>query len=180
MKKLLIIFLLLAVISIAQAAAPQSAPASNSLFVKEFLTDLDGTQDKLISLAKAVPEDKYGWRPADGVRSIGEVYMHIADSNFQLPKFAGVQPPANLPKEMEKITNKQETLDWLQKSFDHIRKNIGSMSDADLAKAAKLFGKDRTNLAVWLLIINHMHEHLGQSIAYARSNSIVPPWSMQN
>ena len=180
MKRYLVIFLLLAVISIAQAASPQSAPASSSLFVKEFLADLDATQDKYLSLAKAVPEEKYSWRPGEGVRSISEVYMHIAEANFELAKFAGVQPPANLPKEMEKITNKQEILDWMQKSFDHIRKNIGSMSDADLAKGTKLFGKDRTNLAVWLLIINHMHEHLGQSIAYARTNNVVPPWSQQN
>src|SRR5262249_42618825 len=109
-----------------------------------------------------------------------EVYMHVAESNFELPKFAGVKPPADLPKDMEKITSKQEVLDWLQKSFAHVRKNVASMSDADLAKTTKLFGKDSTNMGVWLLIINHIHEHLGQSIAYARTNNTVPPWSAQN
>src|SRR5262249_39851777 len=131
MKRYLVIFLLLAVISIAQAASPQSAPASNSLFVKEFLIDLDSREDRLLSLAKAVPEEKYSWRPGEGVRSISEVYMHVAESNFELPKFAGVKPPADLPKDMEKITSKQEVLDWLQKSFAHVRKNVASMSDAD-------------------------------------------------
>jgi uncharacterized damage-inducible protein DinB len=154
---------------------PVPKPAAG--FKAEFFTDLDEVQKKITDLAAAVPADKYAWRPAEGVRSVSEVYMHIAGANYFLATFLGVQPPATMPKDIEKITDKQKVLVELQKSFEHLRGVAKTMNPADLDKPVTMFGNPTTQRGVYSTIMNHLHEHLGQSIAYARINGIVPPWS---
>jgi len=156
-------------------APPRSAPS----FRGEFFTDLDEVQKKITDLAAAVPAEKYAWRPGDGVRSVSEVYMHIAGGNYFLMTFLGVQPPADMPKDLEKITDKQKVLAELHKSFDYLRGVAKNLSPADLEKPVTMFGNQTTQRAVYSTILNHLHEHLGQSIAYARMNGIVPPWSKE-
>src|SRR5437868_12555466 len=91
-----------------QTPAKAAAPAQNGKgFRSEFLADLDEVQDKITRLAAAVPAEKYAWRPAEGVRSISEVYMHIAGANYFLATFVNVQPPSTMPKEIEKIAEKK-------------------------------------------------------------------------
>jgi uncharacterized damage-inducible protein DinB len=145
----------------------------------DFLSNFDDTQKKIISLAEAVPAEKYSWRPAEGVRSIGEVYMHIANANYGLPSALGVKPPAGISRDLEKtVTEKAKILEHLKTSFEHARKALASVGD--LSKPTKLFGRDNTYGGVELLIVTHLHEHLGQSIAYARTNKVTPPWSGGN
>jgi uncharacterized damage-inducible protein DinB len=145
----------------------------------EFLANFDDTAKKIVSLAEAVPADKYKWRPAPGVRSISEVYMHITGANFMIPNFLGAKMPEDLKlgRDSEKtITSKDEIIPLLKRAMEHTRRAIESGMDTP-DKATKLFGRDSTNAGVALLLITHMHEHLGQSIAYARSNGVTPPWS---
>jgi len=156
-------------------AARPAAPRTG--FRAEFLTDLADAQKKIIDLAGAIPESKYGWRPSVGVRSISEVYMHIAGTNYFLASFLGVKPPADIPRDFEKITDKQRVLIELQRSFEQLRNVAINTSDADLEKSVMLFGNPATERRVFVTILTHLHEHLGQSIAYARINGIVPPWS---
>jgi uncharacterized damage-inducible protein DinB len=145
----------------------------------DILSNFDDTQKKIISLAEAVPAEKYTWRPAEGVRSISEVYMHIAGANYMIPAGLGVKPPAGLTRDMEKtVTDKAKVIDHLKKSFEHARKVLEGTED--LNKPTKLFGRDNTYGGVELLIVTHLHEHLGQSIAYARMNKVTPPWSGGN
>jgi uncharacterized damage-inducible protein DinB len=142
----------------------------------DLLANLADTEKKIVSLAEAVPAEKYIWRPAEGVRSISEVFMHIAGANYTIPSALGVKPPAGLSRDMEKtVTDKAKVVEQLKQSFAHVRQAISSTTDD--AKATKLFGRDSTNGGVKLLIITHLHEHLGQSIAYARMNKVTPPWS---
>ncbi|MBV9494671.1 MAG: DinB family protein [Acidobacteria bacterium] len=155
----------------ATRAAAKPAPG----FREEFLGNLDEVQKKIVDLANAVPADKYSWRPAEGVRSISEVFTHIAGGNYYLATFLGVPPPAEMPKEIEKITDKKKVLAELQKSFDHVRQIV--KSDTDYERTVKLYGNDTTRRNVYMMMLNHLHEHLGQSVAYARMNGIVPPWS---
>ena len=143
----------------------------------DLLSDLDDVQKKVMQLATAIPASKYSWRPGRGVRSVSEVYMHIAGGNYFLATFLGVQPPATMPKDIEKITDKQKVLAELQKSFDHLRSVAKTINPADLEKPVTMFGNPTTQRGVYSTIMNHLHEHLGQSIAYARINGIVPPWS---
>ncbi|HEX3582767.1 MAG TPA: DinB family protein [Thermoanaerobaculia bacterium] len=159
------------------AKAPATAVQNGKGFRTEFFADLDEVQDKITRLATAVPSEKYAWRPAEGVRSISEVYTHIAGANYFLATFVNVQPPSTMPKDIEKITDKKLVLAELQKSFDHLRMVMRNTPDADLDKQVMLFGKPTTERAVFSTILNHLHEHLGQSIAYARMNGVVPPWS---
>lgn len=157
-------------------ALAQDAPQTG--FRADFLRQLADVQKKVTSLAEAMPQDKYGWRPGEGVRSVSEVYMHIAGANYFLLSLAGVKPPAGLDRNMEKtVTQKAKVIDELNKSFDYVRHAVTNMSDADLEKPAKLFGRSTNVEEVIFVMANHMHEHLGQSIAYARTNGVVPPWS---
>jgi uncharacterized damage-inducible protein DinB len=165
--------------TLAIAAAPRLRAADMPAgFRGEFLTQLADVEGKIEGLAQAVPDAKYTWRPAEGVRSISEVYMHIAGSNYFLLTFAGVPWPAGVPKDLEKTTDKAKVMEALKASFENLRQVVLKTSDADLEKPTKMFGHDTTYRGVIFTIANHLHEHLGQSIAYARMNGVVPPWSM--
>ena len=134
-------------------------------------------ESKIVALAEATPQEKYTWRPADGVRSISEVYMHIAGANYFFCTFMGVKPPATVNAAMQKETDKAKVVAALKASFEHVRTVVSALSDADLEKSVKVFGHETNYSGVLFSMANHMHEHLGQSIAYARTNGIIPPWS---
>lgn len=136
---------------------------------------------QLVSLAEATPADKFGWRPAEGVRSVGEVYMHIALGNYWLLGHAGVKLPDSAPEITpgleKKITAKADVIRWLKESLETVRH---SYPKADLKQKVQFFGKDTTSESVFLRILVHNHEPMGQSIAYARMNGITPPWSKKS
>ena len=156
----------------------QPAAAKISGFRGQFLDQLKDVETKIVSLAEAMPEEKYSWRPGEGVRSIGEVYVHIAGANFFFPTFLGVKAPAGMSPNMEKtITDKAKVIETVKASFAHARQAVANLTDADLEKSTKAFGRETTYQAVLFFMAYHMLEHLGQSIAYARTNGIVPPWS---
>lgn len=158
-------------------AAPTTPAPPKSGFRAEFLHDLDDVQKKIVSLAEAMPTDKYNWRPAPGVRSVSEVYMHIAGGNYFLASFVGMKMPSYDTTKLEKITEKPRVLEELRRSFDHLRTAALIATDADLEKSIKMFGSDTTERAAFVTALNHLHEHLGQAIAYARMTGVVPPWS---
>lgn len=172
----LILFLLVSVVAFGQQQTQTtSLPAG---FRGDFLRQMDEVQTKMSSLGDAIPADKYAWRPEPGVRSISEVYVHVAMGNFLIPQFVGIQPPAGITPDMEKtVTDRAKALQLVQQSFDHVKKGVLAMSDKDLEKPASFYGDKTTVRDVLFRLANHMHEHLGQLIAYARMNKIVPPWS---
>lgn len=143
----------------------------------EVLGEIEGLERKYVGLAEAMPEDKYGWRPGEKVRSVSEVFMHVTGANYMLPGFIGVKAPEGLPADMDKITAKAEVIKHLKGSFTHLKNAVMGMSDADIEKTAKMFGKDRTYREIGFFMAGHLHEHLGQLIAYSRMNGIAPPWS---
>jgi uncharacterized damage-inducible protein DinB len=144
----------------------------------ELLHDLDDMQKKILSLANAMPAAKYSWRPIRGVRSVSEVYMHIAGGNYTLVSFVGDRKTLDT-RSFERITEKPHVLEELRRSFDYLRDAIINTSEADLDKPIRMFGNDSTERAAFMMALNHLHEHLGQSVAYARMNGIVPPWSTE-
>jgi uncharacterized damage-inducible protein DinB len=157
---------------------PRQAPPALTGFRAEFFANLDDVQAKLMELAESTPREKYSWRPSKDVRSIGEVYMHIAGANYVLSTFLGY--PAPTPsRDLEKtVTKKEEVIAELRKSFDHLRTAVSKTTDLD--KQAKLFNNSTTSYrGVMITMLSHLHEHLGQSIAYARMNGVTPPWSRQ-
>jgi uncharacterized damage-inducible protein DinB len=132
---------------------------------------------QLLELAQATPPEKFSWRPAPGVRSIGEVYMHIAIANFYLLSVTGPKEPA-VEVSMEKtVTAKADVIDWLKRSLDAVATARAQLKPADYQRKVTIDNKVVTVDGMYLRIIVHANEHMGQSIAYARMNGIVPPWS---
>lgn len=167
---------LVAAPSLVRAQAVTAAAA----FRTEYLKQLDEAEKKFVQLAEAVPQDKYGWRPGPGVRSISEVYMHVAGADLMIPSALGLKPPAGMARDAEtKVTEKAQVIDALHKSFEHARKAAAAVTDEDMGAPVKLFGQDNTKMGVLFLMAYHLHEHLGQSIAYARTVGVTPPWSMK-
>jgi uncharacterized damage-inducible protein DinB len=104
--------------------------------------------------------------------------MHIAGGNYYLPTFIGIKAPEGMKADAEKtVTNKAEIAKALKASFDHLRNVVTSVSGADLDKTAEFFGNKMTYRNLLITCVAHLHEHLGQAIAYARSNNVVPPWT---
>jgi uncharacterized damage-inducible protein DinB len=134
---------------------------------------------QLVALAETIPVEKYGWRPAPGVRSVSEVLMHIALANFYLLSVTGPKMPAGLTSAgMEKtVTNKDEVIKWLKGSLDAVKTGHEGLKPADLPRKVKVDNTDATVDGMYLRIIVHANEHMGQLVAYARMNGIVPPWS---
>jgi uncharacterized damage-inducible protein DinB len=134
---------------------------------------------QLVALAEAIPADKYSWRPGPGVRSTSEVFMHIALANFYLLSVTGPEMPADMdsPRLEKTITDKAKVIDWLKRSLDAVRTAHAWTQPADLQRKVKIMGRDATVDGMYLRIIIHANEHMGQLIAYARVNGIVPPWS---
>lgn len=133
---------------------------------------------QLIALAEATPEKNFSWRPAAGVRSTSEVYMHIAIANFGLLSYTGPKMPADLTSQSEKIVaSKAEVIDWLKRSLEAVKRAHLAESPADLSRKVRIEGRDATVDGMYLRIIIHDNEHMGQLVAYARMSGVVPPWS---
>ena len=166
--------------ALAHEEAKATAGTANTGDVRaEILAQIADAEEKLTALAEAMPADKFGWRPAEKVRSVGEVFMHVAGGNYFLPTFWGVKVPEGTnPREFEPSGgDKAKVLATMKTSFEHLRAAIKNAPEADLGKTIKLFGEDATLRQAMMVSANHAHEHLGQSIAYARMNGVAPPWS---
>jgi uncharacterized damage-inducible protein DinB len=136
---------------------------------------------QLIALAEATPEDKFSWRPAAGVRSTSEVYMHIVLANFYLLSVTGPKMPADLKEDAEKtVTSKAQVVDWLKRSLEAVKTAHAAVKPKDLARKVTIAKREATVDGMYLRIIIHANEHMGQLIAYARMTGVVPPWSKQS
>jgi uncharacterized damage-inducible protein DinB len=145
----------------------------------EVLAEVMVQEDKFLRLANAIPADKYTWRPAPDVRSFAEVFLHVSAANYNLYKLVGTPPPSTVDlKNLEKsTTDKAKVMATLKDSFAHARKAITDLPDPNLEKSLDWFGGKNTQRGILLFIVRHAAEHLGQSIAYARSVGITPPWT---
>lgn len=164
---------------------------------KEYQGELQHAVQQVNALAEATPEAKFSWKPAEGVRSISEVYMHIALGNFLLLGLTGQKLPSDLyPQEfpaatkerliaigtanakLEKsITQKARVVEILKRSFEAVKAAYAKEDAASFDRPVDFFGTPSTARGIYLRILVHINEHMGQSIAYARSTGVVPPWS---
>jgi len=179
-----LVLCLLALTALAPHLVPQANPYKDGTpgvtgYRSEVLAEVMIQEDKFLRLAEAIPADKYSWRPAPDVRSVAEVFLHVSAANYNLYKIVGTPPPANVDlKNLEKsTTDKTKVIATLKDSFAHARKAITDMPDANLEKSLDWFGGKNTQRGILLFIVRHAAEHLGQSIAYARSIGVVPPWT---
>jgi uncharacterized damage-inducible protein DinB len=190
MKKLFLAVLALALISgfgakrtFAQAAAssmPEDKTAPSYDMKAQALLDLDGVNKKVISLAEAVPQDKYNWRPAPDTRSFAEVFLHVAGERYQILAFGGAKPPAGYDSATyeQTTTDKAKIIEQLKKTGEFTQATINAMTNADFAKLLPKLGPQANAGDVIYILVADAHEHMGQLIAYARENDIVPPWTV--
>lgn len=163
------------------ASAPLQAQSLEEGFLAEFEGQFEGSARKLVALAEAMPADSYDWSPGDGVASVARVFMHIARYNYMYPaENLGIAPPAegrDYARWESEVSDKDDVVRILTASMDHVRGVADDMTPARLSSSTRLYGRDVGQWAVLLQLVTHMNEHLGQSIAYARMNGVVPPWS---
>jgi len=171
-----------------QNAEPASGGATAAASVgADLLTDLGTVEKKIVDLAGAIPEDKYDWRPGEGVRSVREVLLHVGSDNYLLPAMIGFTPdPAtgivgsdyNTAVAFEhRALSKDSVIAELQRSFVFVKQSLQETTASRMGEPVTMFGSQFTGQSAWILAVTHMHEHLGQLIAYARTNGVVPPWS---
>jgi uncharacterized damage-inducible protein DinB len=178
-------------VAVAVLVAPLAASLTGPLAAQEpasgwradFLVVMDITADKYIRLAEAIPQEKYSWRPGDGVRSVAEVLLHVAGANYGLVGSIGGAPPAGVNMQgFERSTTDQAAIvQHVRDAFAHFRAAVIAMPESDAERMVRWFGPPQVPARSFLYFIaDHNGEHLGQLIAYARTNGVVPPWSGGN
>jgi uncharacterized damage-inducible protein DinB len=178
---------ILAVALLVTIAPARAEEGAESGFMTDFVADLERVGGRLGELAGAVPADKFSWAPNEDVRTVSEVYMHATFVNTFIPIALGAAPPAGLDmpegtnsmalmqKWEAEITDKDEVIAKMKESFEYAAKAV--LTITDLETMVDAFGFPGSKRAYLLILLTHDHEHLGQSIAYARSLGVVPPWT---
>ena len=181
-KSLALILVLAATLALPAAAEHHEGEKPEipelSGYLADFKGDFEFSSDRLNQLAGAFAADQYGWRPAEGIRSVSEVFIHVAGANFFFASQFGIDMPEGFGMDAEKtITTKDDVIATLEKSQKHILKALANAAQKDLDEKVMMFGRERSWRSVLMIVSGHGHEHLGQAIAYARSTGVVPPWS---
>ena len=176
MKSLHMLFILTGIF-IGQAVAADTA--FESAFRTSLLKSFDEANTKLLSLAEAIPESSYAWRPMEGVASVRDVLVHVTETNYALAERLGTKPPAGVDRKKmgESMTTKTDAIAAARRSIEFMKSVLAAVPGAELLPEVTVFGSKVPKLRITLLPLDHAHEHLGQLIAYARMNRIVPPWS---
>jgi DinB superfamily len=166
-----------------EAADLTTIDASDMLGYLEAKIDI--ADDKFMQLAEAIPEDLYDWAPMEGVRTFREIFLHIAADNWYGGSLMGVETPDDIGVDgtsesvgayQDQVLTKAETLVHLRRSFDYFGEALDATRD-QLGVVSTMRRNPETYGDLWVKLVTHMHEHLGQTIAYSRANEIVPPWS---
>ena len=159
---------------------PGAIQAQTSVEVRdELMRQFNASMRKVVALADAMPAETYTWSPGEGVMEVGHVYMHLARYNYFYPteSLGQTLPDGVEMDQMESVRDKDQILAALKQSQEWVQGVVGAMSPEDLAEGTLLYGRDVGSWAVLVQLLAHMNEHVGQSIAYARMNGVVPPWS---
>jgi uncharacterized damage-inducible protein DinB len=146
----------------------------------EMIANVMDAGNKIQELAGAVPDGKYNWKPSKDVRSAGQVFLHVVAANYLFPALIGKPGPMSMEDIMKLDTQTMEPAkirQMLKDSYTFATTAIAETPDSELDAEMDFFGHKMTKRAGLLLLCTHSHEHLGQSIAYARSNNITPPWT---
>lgn len=165
-------------------ALPAQAQSPNA----EVIATINNVEGKISGLASEMDDEGWAYRPEEGVRSTSEVLMHVAGANYFIPMMLGVSPPDDFPvtmgpngpegfDEYEATSDRETVMAELTSSFEHVRSALEGVSEDQMNEEMNVFGQTMTVRRFCIFISTHLHEHLGQLIAYARVNGTVPPWS---
>jgi len=176
-----------AIVATAFIPAVAQTPTPPNGLMGDLIKDVSDVESKIAGLAKAMPASAHDWRPGKGVRSTSEVLVHVAADNYFVPAALGFPAPAETGisgKDYKtaaafetKPMTRDQAMTELQKSFAFLKKSMAAVPEAKLGETVELFGQKATGRNIWVNTVTHLHEHLGQLIAYARSNNVTPPWS---
>jgi len=185
-KTMFLRYMLLSIILVTGATVAKAADANDktapSYDMKgQALFDLEAVQKKFVDLANALPADKLTWRPSPDSRSFAEVFLHVAGERYGILAMMGAENPAGFNgKTFEKsTTDRVQIVQELNKSWGFAQTAIQGMSNADFAKLLPQLGPQANAGDVVYILVADAHEHLGQVVAYARENGIVPPWTAE-
>jgi len=164
-------------------------------FRGEFLWELEIAERQIVALAECIPAEQYDWRPVAQARSFSEVFVHVATGNFMLLDLIGVAAPVDLYAQVPVdgaarlhglmrrndevvagIREKDAVVGLLKRSLQAVTQSLTKASDGELNRRLNFFGEETTVRRVYLRLLAHTHEHMGQMIAYLRFNRIAPPW----
>jgi uncharacterized damage-inducible protein DinB len=167
--------------TVARAADANDKTAPSYDMKGQALFDLEAVQKKFVDLANALPADKLTWRPSPDSRSFAEVFLHVAGERYGILAMMGAEKPTGFNgKTFEKsTTDRDQIVQELNKSWGFAQTAIQSMSNADFAKLLPQLGPQANAGDVVYILVADAHEHLGQAVAYARENGIVPPWTAE-
>ncbi|MGH9602540.1 MAG: DinB family protein [Terriglobales bacterium] len=170
-------WLLMIALASTTAARAQQTAAPAASYNSEVMAVIEEQEKKVVSLAEAVPQEKYTWAPGEGVRNTAQIYLHIALANYAFAGFLGVKPPEGFVMKGfdTSTTDKAKIVEHLKRSFDNLKQAV--RASTDLEKKVKVFGEETTARDAMLRAASHNGEHMGQSIAYARMSGVVPPWT---
>ncbi len=147
------------------------------------VADIETMKDKFIGLAQEFDESQYDWRPMEGVRSVSDVFALIIAECHVFPAAWGHEPPAGAASgfgaEIRRAgaLSRTEIISELGSAFDHLIGVVRGMDNTERVAGSDYFGRPMQIDANIVISMGDMHEHLGQLIAYARTNHVVPPWS---
>ncbi|MEO6244398.1 MAG: DinB family protein [Opitutaceae bacterium] len=173
LRSLLVLASLLFTVATA-ADAPFEAAYRASL-----LKSFEESTGKLLSLAEAIPEANYGWQPMEGVSTVGDILVHVTETHYALAERLGTKPPSGIDRKKMSaaMRTKAEAIAATKRSVEFMAGVLAAIPADSLLPEVNVFGAKVPKLRVTLLPLDHAHEHLGQLIAYARMNRVVPPWS---
>jgi uncharacterized damage-inducible protein DinB len=146
----------------------------------ELIASMLDAGEKIQELANAIPDGKYTWKPSKNVRSTGQVFLHVVQGNYLYASFYSGQPPMSHDELIKLDSQTMEPArirQMLRESYVWARTAIADTPDSLLEVQTDYFGTKITKRAMMLVLMSHSHEHLGQLIAYARANNVVPPWT---
>ena len=160
------------------ALANHHEEAPVPLLNKTIIGSLSASADKMTQLANAMPEDKYDWSPAEGVATVRGVLSHVAGANYFIGSMLGAKIPEGInPRALGQGASKAELIEIYQTSVAFAKAALAQASAEAMAEEIEFFGNTAPRAQLAMIVADHGHEHLGQMIAYARSNGVVPPWS---
>ncbi len=189
MKNLVnLVLMVTLIVLLANIATSSQTPPSDIVLINEFIGQTDFIEGRLLQLAEEMPQSVYEWRPGEGVRSVSEAFLHAAFANYICVTVSGGEVPEEKGFVMDfskinewdtQTTDKAEIKTKIEESFDVLRNRMAELTEDDLNREVEVFGMKMSVRNFIISMIAHAHEHLGQEIAYARMNGIVPPWSQQ-
>lgn len=173
--------LLIALVPLVATAEDTDKTAPSYDLKAQALLDLANVNKKFVDLANVVPADKMTWRPSADARSFAEMFLHVAGERYGIMSMMGAEKPAGFDgKTFEKsTTDRAHIVAELNKSWTFAETAIKGMSNADFAKLLPKLGPQANEGDVVYILVGDAHEHLGQAVAYARENGIVPPWTVE-